>query len=285
VISEAELAHWRSIVPWVDASQVEQDLILARLMIEIANDPLLGDELIMRGGTCFHMLWLDRAWRYSEDLDYVRRSATGVGEVFDALRDVATVVGFEDIATQVGRHPKVRLRSTLVDGGRLQVKIEMNTFERSPARPTVTRRYAVESPWFSGNAAVPTFTIEELTATKIRALFQRRKGRDLFDLWLAFEHGTATLDDVVECFEPYRPDGWTGDRALANLDAKLNDTTFLDDLDALVAGQPEGYDHESARRVAEEVIEAAERRRQRLRKARSALKEIQDLADETGMDL
>ena len=129
------------------------------------------------------------------------------------------------------------------------------------------------------------FDIEELTATKIRALFQRRKGRDLFDLWLAFEHGTATLDDVVECFEPYRPDGWTGDRALANLDAKLNDTTFLDDLDALVAGQPEGYDHESARRVAEEVIEAAERRRQRLRKARSALKEIQDLADETGMDL
>lgn len=285
MISEAELAHWRSVVPWVERSQVEQDLVLSRLIIEIARHPLLGSELVFRGGTCFHKLWLDRSWRYSEDLDYVRRSATGVGEVFDALREVARGVGFDDIATQVGRHPKVRLRSTLVDGGRLQVKIEMNTFERSPARPTVTRHFAVDSPWFSGEAAVSTFTIEELTATKIRALFQRRKGRDLFDLWLAFEHGAATLEGVVECFGPYRPDGWTGDRALANLDAKLNDTTFLHDLDALVTGQPEGYDHESARRVAVEVIEAADRRRQPLGKARSASKEIQDLADETGMDL
>jgi hypothetical protein len=72
---------------------------------------------------------------------------------------------------------------------------------------------------------------------------------------------------------------------LANLDAKLNDSTFLDDLDAPVTGHPEGYDHDAARRVAAEVIEAAERRRQRLRTARSTLKEIQDLADETGMDL
>lgn len=202
MISEAELGHWRSVVPWVERSQVEQDLVLSRLIIEIAQHPLLGSELVFRGGTCFHKLWLDRPWRYSEDLDYVRRSATGVGEVFDALRDVATAVGFDDIATQVGRHPKVRLRSTLDDGGRLQVKIEMNTFEQSPARPTVTRRYAVASPWFSGNAEVPTFTIEELTATKIRALFQRRKGRDPFDLWLAFEHDTATLDDVVSASSP-----------------------------------------------------------------------------------
>lgn len=185
MISEAELAHWRSVVPWVERSQVEQDLVLSRLIIEIARHPLLESELVFRGGTCFHKLWLDRSWRYSEDLDYVRRSATGVGEVFDALREVARGVGFDDIATQVGRHPKVRLRSTLVDGGRLQFKIEMNTFERSPARPTVTRHFAVDSPWFSGEAAVSTFTIEELTATKIRALFQRRKGRDLFDLWLA----------------------------------------------------------------------------------------------------
>lgn len=88
MISEAELAHWRSVVPWVERSQVEQDLVLSRLIIEIARHPLLGSELVFRGGTCFHKLWLDRSWRYSEDLDYVRRSATGVGEVFDALREV-----------------------------------------------------------------------------------------------------------------------------------------------------------------------------------------------------
>ena len=201
MITQAELAHWGTVVPWTRDSQVEQDLVLSRLIVEFARHPLLGSELVFRGGTCFHKLWLDRPWRYSEDLDYVRRTGGGVGEIFDAIRTVATDVGFEKITTQVGLHPKVKLRSTLVDGGVLHVKVEMNTFERSPAQPTVTRPFVVESPWFTGGADVPTFTIEELTATKIRALFQRRKGRDLFDLWLAFEHGGASIDAIVECFE------------------------------------------------------------------------------------
>jgi predicted nucleotidyltransferase component of viral defense system len=75
VISPADLAYWRRTVRWADSNQVEQDLVLSRLIIEIAHHPLLGQELVFRGGTCFHKLWLDRPWRYSEDLDYVRRSA------------------------------------------------------------------------------------------------------------------------------------------------------------------------------------------------------------------
>lgn len=148
----------------------------------------------------------------------------------------------------------MKLRSTLVDGDVLQVKVEMNTFERSPARPTVTRPFAVESPWFTGAADVPTFAIEELTATKIRALFQRRKGRDLFDLWLAIEYGGASIDAIVECFEPYRPDGWTAERALDNLEAKLALADFTQDLNQLVSAGPEGYSVAAAAEVARQVI-------------------------------
>jgi predicted nucleotidyltransferase component of viral defense system len=256
VITEAELAHWRTMVPWIPDTQVEQDLVLSRLIVEFARHPLLGHELVFRGGTCFHKLWLDRPWRYSEDLDYVRRTDGGVGDIFDAIRSVAANIGFERITTQIGRHPKVKLRSTFVAGGPLHVKVEMNTFERSPARATVTRPFAVASPWFSGDADVPTFAIEELTATKIRALFQRRKGRDLFDLWLAVHHGGAAIDDIVECFEPYRPDGWTVDRALDNLDAKLAVDDFTDDLDQLVNGAPSGYSVDAAAAVARRVIRA-----------------------------
>lgn len=71
MITPADIAHWRTQVPWVDPDQVEQDLVLSRLIIEIADDPVLGPELVFRGGTCFHKLCLDRPWRYSEDLDYV----------------------------------------------------------------------------------------------------------------------------------------------------------------------------------------------------------------------
>jgi hypothetical protein len=141
VITEAELAHWSQHVPWPELEQVEQDLVLSRLIVEIANHPLLGGELIFRGGTCLHKVWLDRPWRYSEDLDYVRRTAGGVGEILDALRDVTTAVGFDSVQTDVRRYPKTRLDTTFVRGGRMRIKTEMNTSERSPARPA---RYAPE---------------------------------------------------------------------------------------------------------------------------------------------
>lgn len=89
MIVASDILHWRGQVPWLGADEVEQDLVLSRLIIEIANHPLLGDELVFRGGTCFHKLWLDRPWRYSEDLDYVRRTAGGVGEILDAIREIA----------------------------------------------------------------------------------------------------------------------------------------------------------------------------------------------------
>lgn len=63
----------------------------------------------------------------------------------------------------------------------------------------------------------------ELVATKIRALFQRSKGRDLFDLWLAITRLGVTPADLVACFGPYRPDGYTARRAEQNLREKLDD--------------------------------------------------------------
>lgn len=225
MITHADIAHWRTHVPWISPEDVEQDLVLSRLIIEFAQHSLLGKELLFRGGTCLHKLWLDKPWRYSEDLDYVRRGRGGVGEVLDAIREVAADAEFDEVRTQISRHPKARLRSTFVGGRRLQIKVEINTFERFPARPTVTREFRIDSPWFSGSAEVPTFALEELTATKIRALFQRSKGRDLFDLWLAVRYAGTIPADIARCFDPYRPEGWTVRRALANLGANSIVTT------------------------------------------------------------
>lgn len=256
MITEADIAQWRTHVPWIDPDQVEQDLVLSRMIVEIANDALLGQELVFRGGTCFHKLWLDRPWRYSEDLDYVRTTAGGIGDILSALRVIGERVGFDRITTDVGRHPKARLRSTFATGGPLTIKVEINTFERSPARPVLARDYSVTSPWFSGAGSVTTFDLSELIATKIRALFQRKKGRDLFDLWLAVGHAGVSVDDIATCFEPYRPDGWTAARALGNLDAKLADPQFVRDLDALVDAAAAGYNFDDAADVARAVITA-----------------------------
>jgi hypothetical protein len=43
VISETELAHWRTVVPWLDRSQVEQDLVLSRLIVvTVPGQPTFG---------------------------------------------------------------------------------------------------------------------------------------------------------------------------------------------------------------------------------------------------
>ncbi len=256
MITQADLAHWRRVVPWSMDEQVEQDLVLSRLIVDIANHPLLGNELVFRGGTCFHKLWLEEPWRYSEDLDYVRRSASGVGELFDALRDVAAAAGFDRVQTVVGQHPKAKFDSTFSGGGRMRIKIEMNTFERSPARTTTVRHHVVDSPWFKGEAMVPTFAIEELVATKIRALYQRKKGRDLFDLWLAVEVAGIAPEDIAGCFQPYRPEGWTAELALANLEAKAIDRQFASDIDLLAERLPRGYTLAAGARVVRRVLEA-----------------------------
>ena len=255
MITEADLAQWRPIAPWPTDEQIEQDLVLSRLIIEIANHPLLGDELVFRGGTCFHKLWLDRPWRYSEDLDYVRTTAGGVGPVLDALREVGEIVGFDVAKTNVGRHPKIHLDSTFLSGSRMRVKVEINTFERSPAVPIVTRPLSVENAWFTGSADVPTFTLEELVATKIRALYQRRKGRDLFDLWLAIEQGGATPEGIAACFGPYWPDGWTTTLARENLEAKVEDRRFTTDLERLVTDWPGGYSIDAGAQAASAVLD------------------------------
>lgn len=128
----------------------------------------------------------------------------------------------------------------------MRIKVEVNTFERSPARGLVRVPFSVESPWYTGSADVLTFNLEELVATKIRALFQRSKGRDLFDLWLAMAHLGATPAGLVDCFGPYRPDGYTRARAEQNLRDKLPTLAFRSDLAPLVTAWPDDYDVDAA---------------------------------------
>jgi predicted nucleotidyltransferase component of viral defense system len=78
-----------------------QDLILSRLMVEIASNEFLGGELVMRGGTCLHKLHFPKPYRYSEDLDYVRRTAGPIGPYLDQLREVADDIGLS--VSQVDR--------------------------------------------------------------------------------------------------------------------------------------------------------------------------------------
>ena len=255
MISSFFIAEWARVVPWTSRDHVEQDLTLSRLIVEIANHPYLGDELVFRGGTCLHKLHLAPGLRYSEDLDYVRRSAGGIGELIGALRAVGDNLGMK-VSYDVSKYPKVLLKAPFESGnGTMKIKIEVNTYERSPAQPLVRVPFSVESQWFSGAANVQTFDIAELVSTKIRALYQRSKGRDLFDLWLVLTRLGVPAEDILASFGPYRPDKFTGTLAIENLRAKTHEARFRDDLLPVVGAWPDGYDIDvAAGLVIEQVL-------------------------------
>lgn len=251
MIPAASITAWSTERPWPTRPAVEQDLLLARTIVAIYEHPLLREELVFRGGTCLHQVHLRRPWRYSEDLDFVRRTHGGIGEVLDALREVALEIGLEVRGTDIGPHPKMRMRAPAEDDPTvpLRIKVEINTHETAPALPVIRLPFSVTSAWFTGSTRVLTFSPAELVSTKLRALYQRKKGRDLFDLWLALTEMALAPADIVASFAAYRPDGYSAASAIQNLEAKLDDLAFRTDLEPLVGSWPEGYDVDSAARL------------------------------------
>lgn len=79
--------------------------------------------------------------------------------------------------------------------------MEINTREHGWVGIPRLVPFTVLSPWFQGQTNVATVALPDLLATKLRALYQRRKGRDLFDLYTVLErHPEIDLKAVFRGF-------------------------------------------------------------------------------------
>lgn len=81
--------------------------------------------------------------------------------------------------------------------------------------------------------------------TKLRALYQRKKGRDLFDMQVALNYGNLDVYKVLECYSKYMD--FVVDKAptykqfVQNMEIKLQDPEFLDDTDILLRPDAERF--------------------------------------------
>jgi predicted nucleotidyltransferase component of viral defense system len=209
MIPTMNIIAWSAKAPWAEMRQIEQDLIISRALVELFADPTLAQELRFRGGTALHKLHLPKPLRYSEDIDLVRTVAGPIGPVLDRIRQRMEPWLGRAAFEQSDTAPKLRFRAQAEDGSAvIRLKIEINTRETKAFDPPQTIRYAVENPWYSGRADIVTFSCEELLATKLRALLQRAKGRDLLDLFHALEALQAlNTARMVECFGLYLDGG------------------------------------------------------------------------------
>lgn len=241
VIPRAYITQWRATAPWAETYQVEQDLVLWRAAIEIFSDPLLREALAFRGGTVLHKVHLQPAARYSEDLDFVQVRAGAIGPVLDAIRArLRPFLGDEPSRDRSDKMITLTYRFFSEDATPvpLKLKIEINGREHFSVDPLQQIPIAMESRWYTGSAFCQTYTLNELLGTKLRALYQRRKGRDLFDLSVALRHDHVDPAHVVHCFDTYmRREGHpvTRDMVLTNIANKRADEEFRADMEVLLA--------------------------------------------------
>lgn len=233
------ITEWRTNAPWVADFQVEQDLVICRALVDIFRHPVLRDTTAFRGGTALYKLYLKAAARYSEDIDLVQVRAEPAGDTMSAVREALDPwLGRPQWKQTEGRVTfNYRFQSEDPTPVSLRLKIETNTREHFTVHGLRRVPFAVASRWYSGACEITTYGLEELLGTKLRALYQRRKGRDLFDMATALSNGAVDPKRVIAAFSRYMDeDGQRLTRAAfeENLAAKLADKRFLSDTPPLL---------------------------------------------------
>lgn len=234
------ITEWRAQAPWIDDAQIEQDLIISRALVEIFSDLQLANKLAFRGGTALYKLYLKPPTRYSEDIDLVQIKGEAVGKTLDAIRDILDPWLGEPGRARTGRSVKLNYRFD--SEGRpprpLRLKIEINSREHFALHGFHEVPFEVSSRWFSGKCKIRTYDLDELLGTKLRALYQRKKGRDLFDLATALKNPDVNPTRIVTAFTGYmEKDGVSITRAIfeENFENKLKDPVFTADIEPLLA--------------------------------------------------
>lgn len=238
MIPRAYVTAWRNRAPWPDEGLVEQDLVLSRALVEMFSHPVVAAELAFRGGTALHKLIFETPLRYSEDIDLVQVQAGPIHELMQAIHQ--QLDGWLDSPSTRQGATGVKMiyafESESEPRSRRKLKVEIQTREHSTVLGLDALPFAVSNPWFTGDVRVPIYRPEELIGTKLRALYQRKKGRDLFDLFQSLTQLDLAQDQVIDCFLRYtEPTPVSRAEFEANLADKARDPAFTQDVRPLLA--------------------------------------------------
>jgi predicted nucleotidyltransferase component of viral defense system len=177
--------------------------------------------------------------RYSEDIDLVQKEPGPIGAVMDAVKEKLNPWLGEPKSKQSEGRVTLIWRIESEEGLPLKLKVEINSREHFTVLGYQQIPFTMTSRWHTGSAAITSYNRDELLGTKLRALYQRKKGRDLFDLWHTARTIALTPETVVSCFLRYMEhEKHRVSRAEfeMNLFEKLDDSRFLDDIEPLLTG-------------------------------------------------
>ncbi len=251
MIPQTVLTIWRNQqAPWPSDEQVEQDLIISRILVQLFSDELIAESLAFRGGTALNKLFLPTPGRYSEDIDLVTIHEKPIGPTMGRIKEILTPwlgkARYKQTESMVTFYFSY-LSETALELP-MKLKLEINTRENFTVYGYENRLLEVKTNWFTAKADIKTFALDELLGTKLRALYQRKKGRDLFDVWHCKSNLLVDPERVVKSFLRYMGKAEmkiTRAQFEENLSKKLGDAAFSGDMKPLL--RPElSYDFDAA---------------------------------------
>lgn len=200
---------------------VEKDYVLGWLLWGIHNHDALRDSWIFKGGTCLKKCFFE-TYRFSEDLDFTLTDPSHIDT--DFLHRVFSEIGeriYEETGIEV---PATAQRFEIYPNPRGHASCQGRIAYRGPVSPTGKSMPRVKldltadecvvlpaalSPVFhpysdepDGGIAVRSYAYEEAFGEKIRALAERTRPRDLYDVINLFHNAdarpaAAVLRDVL----------------------------------------------------------------------------------------
>jgi predicted nucleotidyltransferase component of viral defense system len=239
VIPERFLKKWKEEYTWKD-KYVEQDLIIARSLVEMFSDDLIREHLAFRGGTALHKLFISPQVRYSEDIDLVQLRHEPINPVLKRIREILSFLGQKRIVKQKLHNNVViyRFETEIPPIEIMRLKIEINTREHLNILGLQEVPFEVQNGWFSGKCNITTYPLEELLSTKYKAIYGRKKGRDLFDIYWALTHLDFDIEKLLYCCrEHYKfaelkyP---TDKQFILNMEEKLSDYEYVNDIFSVI---------------------------------------------------
>ncbi len=197
---------------------VEKDYVLGWVLWGIGTEPRLRDTWVFKGGTCLKKCFIE-TYRFSEDLDFtvLENGPIEPDEILETISRLLDRVNQEsgiDFALQEpvcrsrpsGRSAEVRVyyRGPRNTPGPARIKIDLTKDElvvRPPVLRTISHDYPDALP---APGQVRCYSFEEVFAEKLRAMGERSRPRDLYDIVNLFrrqdfrQHSALVLDILTQ---------------------------------------------------------------------------------------
>jgi predicted nucleotidyltransferase component of viral defense system len=240
MIPRAYISAWQKNAPWQTNAQIEQDLVIERAIVELFSDELICENLAFRGGTALHKIFLKPQVRYSEDIDLVQINQSDIGPVLTQIRKKLGFINkrAQFSAQEFSNKLIFKFHSEFAPVQSLKLKIEINCREHFSVLGWYKVKHKLDNSYFKGEANIISYKLEEMLGTKLRALYQRKKGRDLFDLYYGITNKNLDIDNVIYCYKEYMNFSInrivTSKEFLLNVEEKMKDSMFIGDIKALI---------------------------------------------------